>query len=82
MIALALKWLARALLALAVFAALTALYMYYTLNYGSCAEGGPTCNTHLATLYAAGLGIVGFSVSSYAAYAIGKGFERDGGEEP
>lgn len=75
MIALALKWLARALFALAVFAALTAIYMFYTLNFGSCAEGGPSCNTNLATLYAAGIGIVGFSVSAYAANVISNGFD-------
>ena len=79
MIALALKWLARALFALAVFAALTAIYMYYTLNFGSCAEGGATCNTNLATLYASGIGTVGFSVSAYAANIIAKGF-RDNNE--
>lgn len=77
MIALALKWLARAMFALAVFAALTAIYMYYTLNFGSCAEGGPACNGNLATLYASGLGIVGFSVSAYAAMMISKGFRCD-----
>lgn len=75
MIALALKWLARALFALAVFAAFTAIYMFYTLNFGSCAEGGPSCNTNLATLYAAGIGIVGFSVSAYAANVISNGFD-------
>ena len=75
MIALALKWLARALFALAVFAALTAIYMFYTLNFGSCAEGGPSCNTNRATLYAAGIGIVGFSVSAYAANVISNGFD-------
>ena len=74
MISLALKWLARALFALAVFSALTAIYMYYTLNFGSCVDGGPTCNTNLATLYASGLGIVGFAVSGYAASIISKGF--------
>ncbi len=74
MIALALKWLSRALFALAVFAALTAIYMFYTLNFGSCAAGGPSCNTNLATLYAAGIGIVGFSVSAFAAHIIAKGF--------
>ena len=78
MISLGLKWLSRALFALAVFAALTAIYMFYTLNHGSCAEGGPSCNTNLATLYAAGIGIVGFSVSAYAANLIGKGFEEPG----
>ncbi|MEM9180374.1 MAG: hypothetical protein AAGA89_11705 [Pseudomonadota bacterium] len=77
MIALALKWLGRAMLALAAFSAVTALYMYYTLNYGGCADGGEGCATNLATLYAAGLGIVGFSVSGYAAHVISKGF-RDG----
>jgi|GEM_PF-2019847 len=83
MIALALKWLSRAMFALAVFAALTAIYMYYTLNFGGCAEGGPECNTHLATLYASGLGIVGFSVSAYAAQMISKGFARsdDGSDD-
>ncbi len=75
MIALALKWFARAMFALAVFSALTALYMYYTLNYGSCTEGGPTCNTNIATMYAAGIGIVGFSVSAFAANIISKGFQ-------
>ncbi|MCR9077475.1 MAG: hypothetical protein NXH78_00120 [Hyphomonadaceae bacterium] len=78
MIALALKWLSRAMFALAVFAALTAIYMFYTLNFGSCAEGGPSCNTNLATLYAAGIGIVGFSVSAYAANVISKGFDDSG----
>lgn len=78
MIALALKWLSRAMFALAVFAAITAIYMYYTLNFGSCAAGGPDCNAHLATLYASGLGIVGFSVSAYAAHIIAKSFRDDG----
>ena len=77
MIALALKWLGRAMIALAAFSALTALYMYYTLNFGGCADGGDGCGTHLATLYAAGLGIVGFSVSGYAAFVISKGFSED-----
>lgn len=76
MLALALKWLAIAMFALAVFSALTAIYMYYTLNFGSCREGSVACNTNLATLYAAGVGIVGFSVSAYAAHAIGKGFDK------
>ena len=75
MIALALKWLSRAMFALAVFAALTAIYMFYTLNFGGCAEGGPDCTTHVATLYAAGLGSVGFSVSASAAQIIAKGFD-------
>ena len=74
MISLALKWLSRAMFALAVFAALTAIYMFYTLNFGACADGGPNCNTNLAALYAAGIGIVGFSVSAYAAHIIGSGF--------
>lgn len=74
MISLALKWLARALFALAVFSALTAIYMYYTLNFGSCVNGGPTCNSNVAALYASGLGIVGFAVSGYAASVISKGF--------
>lgn len=76
MIGLALKWLTIALVALAVFAAATAIFMYYTLNFGACAEGGPNCNTNLATLYASGIGIVGFSVSAYAAHMIGKGFRN------
>ena len=76
MIALALKWLGRALIALAAFSALTAIYMYYTLNFGGCADGGESCGTNLATLYAAGLGIVGFSVSGYAAFVISKGFSE------
>ena len=77
MIALALKWLGRALIALAAFSALTAIYMYYTLNFGACADGGESCGTNLATLYAAGLGIVGFSVSGYAAFVISKGFSEN-----
>jgi len=77
MVSLALKWMARAMFALALFSALTAIYMYYTLNFGECAVGGPECNTHLATLYAAGLGIVGFAVSGYAAHVIGKGFAEN-----
>lgn len=62
------------MLLLAVFSAVTAIYMYYTLNYGACTSGGDGCGTNLATLYAAGLGIVGFSVSGYAAHIISKGF--------
>ncbi|NQY15507.1 MAG: hypothetical protein HRT81_16880 [Henriciella sp.] len=77
MIGLALKWFGRAMLALAVFSAITAIYMYYSLNYGDCSAGGEGCETHLATLYAAGLGIVGFSVSGYAAHIISKGFAQD-----
>lgn len=74
MISLALKWMARAMFLLAIFSALTAIYMYYTLNFGACTEGGPTCNSNVATLYASGLGIVGFAVSGYAAQVISKGF--------
>lgn len=77
MIHLALKWMARAMFLLAVFSALTAIYMYYTLNYGGCTEGGVTCNTNVATLYASGIGIVGFAVSGYAAHIIAKGFKKD-----
>ncbi|MEL7107699.1 MAG: hypothetical protein AAGL99_00415 [Pseudomonadota bacterium] len=80
MISLALKWFGRAMLALAVFSALTAIYMYYTLNFGTCVDGGETCGTNIATLYASGLGIVGFSVSGYAAQVISKGFEADKGD--
>ena len=76
MISLALKWMARAMFALAVFSALTAIYMYYTLNFGSCTGGGPTCNANVATLYASGIGIVGFAVSGYAAHIIAKGFAK------
>ena len=76
MISLALKWMARAMFALALFSALTAIYMYYTLNFGSCVEGGPNCNSNVAALYAAGLGIVGFAVSGYAAHVISKGFSN------
>jgi hypothetical protein len=75
-IALALKWIARATIALAVFSAATALYMYYTLNFGDCASGGEACATNLATLYAAGIGIVGFGVSGYAAHVIARGFDQ------
>ena len=78
MIGIALKWLARAMFALAVFSALTAIFMYYTLNFGACADGGPACQTNVATMFAAGIGIVGFSVSAYAAHLIGKGFRGDG----
>ena len=78
MISLGLKWLSRAMFALAIFAALTAIYMFYTLNFGSCTDGGPDCATNLATLYAAGIGIVGFSVSAYAANIIAKGFDEGG----
>lgn len=74
MIGLALKWLTLALVTLALFSAATAIYMYYTMNFGSCTAGGPGCETNLATLYAAGIGIVGFSVSAFAAHTIGKGF--------
>ena len=77
MISLALKWFGRAMLALALFSALTAMYMYYTLNFGACVDGGETCGTNLATLYASGLGIVGFAVSGYAAYMISKGFQNN-----
>lgn len=75
MIGLALKWMARAMLALAAFSAMTALYMYYTLNFGGCAAGGQACATNAATMYAAGIGIVGFSVSGYAALVISRGFD-------
>lgn len=74
MIELALKWLSRALIALAAFSAVTAIYMYYTLNFGSCVDGGESCATNLATMYAAGIGIAGFGVSGYAAHVISKGF--------
>ena len=40
MIGLALKWLTVALFALAFFSAATALYMYYTMNFGACSESG------------------------------------------
>lgn len=80
MIGLALKWLSFALVALAVFSAATAIYMYYTLNFGACAEGAAGCETNLATLYASGIGIVGFSVSAYAAHMIGKGFRAQDGD--
>ena len=78
MIGLALKWLSYALIALAVFSALTAIYVYYSLNFGTCTQGGPDCSTHIATLYASGIGIVGFSVSAYAAHMIGNGFRGSG----
>ena len=81
MIGLALKWLTVALFALAVFSAATAIYMYYTLNFGACSEGGTGCETNLATLYAAGIGIVGFSVSAFASHMIGKGFQNDTPED-
>ena len=81
MIGLALKWLTIALVALALFSAATAIFMYYTLNFGGCAEGGPNCSTNLATLYAAGIGIVGFSVSAYAAHMIGKGFRSQSSDD-
>lgn len=77
MISLALKWLARALFALATFSAITALYTYYVLNYGDCADGTSACGKYIATLYAAGIGIVGFSVSGYAAHIISKGFAEN-----
>lgn len=68
------------MIALAAFSALTAFYMYYTLNFGGCADGGEGCATNVATLYAAGIGIVGFSVSGYAAFVISKGFSEDAGD--
>ena len=74
MIGLALKWLTVALVALALFSAATAIYMYYTMNFGACSAGGPGCATNLATLYASGIGIVGFSVSAFASHVIGNGF--------
>ncbi|MEO0607383.1 MAG: hypothetical protein AAFY82_04070 [Pseudomonadota bacterium] len=80
MIGLALKWLAYALVALAFFSAATAIFMYYTLNFGACTGGGDGCQTNLAALYAAGIGIVGFSVSAYAAHVIGKGFRDQEGD--
>ena len=72
-----LKWMTIALALLAIFSALTAIYMYYTLNYGGCVDGGEGCQTNLATLYAAGIGIVGFSVSAFSAYIVWKRFERE-----
>lgn len=77
MISLALKWMARAMFALAAFSALTAMYMYYTLNFGACAAGGPNCGNNLATLYASGIGIVGFAVSGHTAHIISKGFAEN-----
>jgi len=70
MLNLTLKWTMYALIALALFSALTALYMYYTLNFGACKSGAEGCYNNLATLYASGIGIIGFSVSAFAAYMI------------
>lgn len=72
---LVLKWLTFALFFLALFSALTALYIYYDLHYGSCQTPSDQCVTHLATLYASGIGVVGFSVSGLAALVIKRGFE-------
>ena len=70
MLNLTLKWTMYALIALAFFSALTAIYMYYTLNFGACKAGGEGCYNNLATLYASGIGIVGFSVSALTAFII------------
>lgn len=76
MLAPMLRWITIALVLLALFSALTALYMYYSLNFGACTEGGERCQTSLATLYASGIGIVGFSVSAFSAYTVWKRIER------
>lgn len=70
MLNLTLKWTMYALIALALFSALTAIYMYYTLNFGGCKNGAEGCYNNLATLYASGIGIVGFSVSAFTAFII------------
>lgn len=75
MLAPMLKWITIALLLLALFSALTALYMYYSLNFGACTEGGEGCQTSLATLYASGIGIVGFGTSAFAAFITAKRFK-------
>ena len=74
MLAPMLKWVTIALVLLALFSALTALYMYYTLNFGACSTGGEGCEINIATLYAAGIGIVGFSTSALAAFITAKRF--------
>lgn len=71
---LVMKWISLALFLMALFSALTALYIYYQLHYGSCTHTPEPCVTHLATLYASGIGIVGFSVSGLAALIIKRGF--------
>ena len=71
-----LKWLGLALFLLALFSALPAIYIYYALNFGSCQSGGEHCGSHIATLYASGIGIVGFSVSGLAAAIIRRGFQQ------
>ena len=67
-----LKWMTIALVLLALFSALTAIFMYYRLNFGACRTGGESCITDRATLYAAGIGIVGFATSALAAHLIGR----------
>ena len=74
MLGLMLKWMTIALGLLAIFSALTAIYMGYTLEFGSCKAGGEGCLNNTATLYAAGIGIVGFSTSAFASHIIGKRF--------
>ena len=75
---LALKWLAYAAILLTLFSVLTAVFVYYELHFGSCQSGGAGCETYLATLYAAGIGVVGFSLSALAALMIKRSFDRSG----
>jgi len=51
------------LFGLAFISAVMALYMYYRINSGVCAAQTEACTHSVATLYASGLGIIGFSLS-------------------
>ncbi|MBR9835506.1 MAG: hypothetical protein GYB42_10050 [Alphaproteobacteria bacterium] len=76
MIDLALKWLARALVALMAFSALTTVYAWYELNVGACKAGCATEQTLEAFQYVGLIGLFGFSMSALAAFLIRRYFQR------
>lgn len=76
MLVLFLKWLTIALVVLAVFSGLTALYGLYALQFGSCASGCDNAASVEAYKYVGLVGLTGFGVSAYAAHKIGQSFKR------
>lgn len=77
MITTAMKWMMIALITLTVFSALTTLYGLYELKLGACSGGCEQAQTYTAYIYVGLVGAVGFSVSAFAAYMIGKSFRND-----
>ncbi|MDJ0922428.1 MAG: hypothetical protein QNI84_14965 [Henriciella sp.] len=78
MLGLMLKWLTIALVMLTAFSAATALYSFYVLKLGSCADGCAEARSWTALTYVGVLGLFGFSISAIAAHVIGKSFRRTG----